>query len=95
MIIAEVDPVLAPRVVYTSLIRGENTQSKQRVFLLGGMNSKTKQLTDEVFEVNLSTKRTPKKSTTNLVEKSKMPLPKISFGCCVDSENQTIYTVGG
>ena len=89
MIVTEVDPALAPKVVYTKLIRGENEIIKQRVFLFGGIDSRTKQVTDEVYEVNLesSGRRTPKKSTSNLIKKSKMPVPKISFGCSVDSEN--------
>ncbi len=89
MTVAEVDPSLAPKVVYTKLMRGENSVIKQRVFLLGGIDSRTKQMTDLVYEVNLENggKRTPKKSGSNLNEKSKMLVPKISFGCCVDSEN--------
>ena len=53
VVVAEVAKDLAPRVVYTLLQRGENpeAQQKQRLFLLGGLNSKTRQISDEVFEV--------------------------------------------
>lgn len=85
---------MAPRVVYTQLVRDEKP-SKQRVFLFGGLNSKSKVVTDTVYEVTLKAGRTPRSSASNLVEKSPMPVPKISFGCCVDSANKQIFTVGG
>ena len=70
VVIAEVAKDLAPRVVYTLLQRGDNPVH-QRVFLLGGLNSRTRQISDEVFEVNLQAQKTA--GGASLVRKNKMP----------------------
>ena len=45
--IVKVDIKLAPRIVYTAAQMGK----QQRVFILGGLNSKLKTISDEVFEI--------------------------------------------
>ena len=89
-----VDEGQAPKVVYTQLIRGGRQPIKQRVFLLGGMNLQQKSAYEHVFEVDLS-RAQQAANGGSLVKKSPMPVPKDSFGVCVDSTNQVIYTIGG
>ena len=76
---------------------------RQRVFLLGGMNSKTKKISNAVFEVRLTKSSSGKSS--NLIKKKAMLTPKLSFAYCigenasmvngVETWKQYIFTIGG
>ena len=73
-----------PKVVYTNQV-----MAKQRIFLIGGQ--KDEKLCNEVFECIYTTKT----KHHDLVQKASMKVPKISYGCCLDKLNQSIYLVGG
>lgn len=113
--VCELNPLANPRVVYTLLVRSDENPLAQRLFLLGANPKSAKQLSDEVYEVNLTASQpaTPKSrgtskkrgksasSTTNqvLMPRSKMPVLKNSYGCCVgsadDVQQQIIFVLGG
>ncbi len=85
MVVAELDVAVAPRVIYTCLQRGQQSQNNQRVFLIGGMNMKLKSVVHDVFEINLAAKKISKGAS--LIAKEPMLVPKISFASCVDHTN--------
>ena len=67
VLVAELDPWFSPRVVYTNLQRGEVAQG-QRVFLFGGFDTKVKNISDAVYEIDLVASQTAKGAS--LIRKS-------------------------
>ena len=82
-VIAKITFCERPKVVFTNLRGGVH-----RIFVLGGCTGD--HYFNQVYElVNKN------RGYHAQIQKASMRTKKISFGCCVDSMNETIYTVGG
>ena len=69
LVVAELSPTANPRPVYTCLIRSDTNPLAQRLFLLGANPKTARQLSDEVYEVNLVAGPSASQSPANLKKK--------------------------